>query len=473
MSRPPLKNLPEVAPRPVKGGGSHRQKPVKLTKKLVDDLQPGTTLYDSTCRNFGVRCQRRDKMYFVSVVEEGRRRWITFGKHGARPSPDGEAWTVELARKEAERLKGQEAVAATRDAIKVAETMNEAIDTFLRQELTQRRPKTVKTYRALLEKYARPAIGTLKLRDVKHAHIRALHHEISQTRPISANRLAAVLSKLFNLAVKDELITRNPVKGLERNPEDKRDRYLTAEELAYISAELADCQEPQSANVVRLLLLTGARLNEALSAPWCQFDLGHGVWTKPSSHTKQKKLHRVPLSPAARSLLVSIREAAEAYAADAGTDAPAFVFPGKDDGPQTTVKKTWHRVRERATVAMWATKTGTLIGRLVGKLTTDGKLPSYDDVVAAANLEQVTPPPGITDVRVHDLRHTYASILASSGFSLPIIGALLGHTQAQTTARYAHLFDDPLREATARVGAVVQAAGEMRDNVVRMRPASR
>jgi len=142
-----------------------------------------------------------------------------------------------------------------------------------------------------------------------------------------------------------------------------------------------------------------------LSATWDQFDLENGVWTKPSAHTKQKKDHRVPLSGPARQLLGVIREKSTGD----------YLFPGKSpDVPVTDIKHFWSAICRTAE---------------------------------------------IQDCRLHDLRHTYASILASSGLSLPIVGALLGHTQPATTARYAHLYDDPLREATERVAAVVTAAG--------------
>jgi integrase len=130
------------------------------------------------------------------------------------------------------------------------------------------------------------------------------------------------------------------------------------------------------------------------------FDLERGIWVKPSAHTKQRREHRVPISAAAIDLLSRLKSTATG----------AFVFPGRNGGPLTDVKRTWQAVRGEA---------------------------------------------GLPDVRLHDLRHTYASLLASAGQSLPIIGALLGHTQAQTTARYAHLLDDPLRAATEHVGSLL------------------
>jgi integrase len=176
---------------------------------------------------------------------------------------------------------------------------------------------------------------------------------------------------------------------------------------------------------VRLLLLTGARRGEVLSATWDQFDFVGGTWTKPSSHTKQKLEHRVPLSAPARQLLAEIRAEAERRAKEKRREPSRYVFPARvGDGPMVEIKTAWAALCRAA---------------------------------------------GLEGVRVHDLRHTYASVLASAGLSLPVIGALLGHTQPGTTARYAHLFDDPLRAATERVGAVVTAAGDKSAAVIDIR----
>ena len=153
----------------------------------------------------------------------------------------------------------------------------------------------------------------------------------------------------------------------------------------------------QAADIIRLLLLTGARRGEVLQARWADIDLAAGVWSKPGATTKQKTDHQVPLSDAARQLLLDLRQRAPAAA--------EWVFPAPDGSPRRDVKDAWA------------------------------------SLCRAANIK---------GARVHDLRHTYASVLASAGLSLPIIGALLGHTQPSTTARYAHLFDDPLRAATER-----------------------
>jgi integrase len=196
----------------------------------------------------------------------------------------------------------------------------------------------------------------------------------------------------------------NPASGFIRNPEHPRERFLGRKEIERLSVVLSEHENQRFAHIVRLLLLTGARKGEVLNARWDQFDLEAGVWTKPAATTKQRRLHRAPLSSAAVQLLLMIR-------AGVPDDCP-WVFPGDAEGkPVQEVKRFW------------------------------------DDVRAKAD---------IRDARLHDLRHTFASLLVSGGMSLPMIGKLLGHTQVQTTQRYAHLYDDPLRAGVNEVGDMLR-----------------
>jgi integrase len=245
-----------------------------------------------------------------------------------------------------------------------------------------------------------------------------------------------VVRKAFNLAIRWGWRADNPASGVHRNPEEKRARYLSDTELVRLCKALAAHPERTSANAIKLLMITGARRSEVLTARWEMFDLDAGVWVKPSAHTKQRKAHRVPLSAPAVQLLTDLRTTANAMAATTGAAVSPYVFPGRNGRPITDLKRTWLSVCRAAGLA-----------ERIEKPAADGS------VVKAENGEPVIA--WRATARLHDLRHTYASILASHGLSLPIIGALLGHTQPQTTARYAHLLDDPLRAATEHVGARV------------------
>jgi integrase len=312
-----------------------------------------------------------------------------------------------VAREEAKRLKreidGGVDPVGEQEASRAAATMADLCARFTEDYLPRKRDWTQRGYRQQIETDILPKLGKLKVVAVSVADIDGFHRHISKRAPTHANRVLAVLSKMFNLAIRWGLRSDNPVKGIERNQEQKRHRYLTGPELVRLSAALAELRDQGAANAVRLLLLTGARRGEALAAKWVDFDLQAKVWTKPGATTKQKTLHRIPLSEAACRLLAEMRE-------QAGDDA-TWLFPATRIGDhRTEIRDAWEVLRK------------------------------------AAN---------IPDVRTHDLRHTYASVLASAGLSLPVIGALLGHTTPTTTHRYAHLFDDPLRAAVERAAAVI------------------
>jgi integrase len=329
---------------------------------------------------------------------DGRERRITIGSF-----PD---WSTTAAREEAKRLKrlvdgGADPVGEQEES-RAAATVADLCARFERDYLPRNRPTTQRVYRQQIQTDILPAFGKTKVAAVSHADIDGFHHRLSARAPTHANRTVAVLSRMFNLAIRWGWRSDNPCKGVERNQENKRHRYLTRAEISRLSAALAKLDDKAAANAVRLLLLTGARRGELLAAKWSDVDLEAGVWTKPASTTKQAALHRVPLSAAAMQLLTEIR-------AQAG-DGAEWLFPARGGGHRPHINAAWIELRKAAK---------------------------------------------ISDARLHDLRHTYATALASSGLGLPVIGALLGHTTAQTTLRYSHLMDDPLRAATERAAAVL------------------
>lgn len=381
----------------------------RLTDSIVRSLEvpeKGNRLtYDAEVKGFGARVTAAGARSFIlNYRVAARERRITIGSF-----PD---WSVKAARDQAKAFKREIDLGvdpmAEREEERSAQTVAALCDLFELEYLPNRRPKTREDYCSLIKLYIRPKLGRAKAAAVRPDDVVALHREIAARAPYQANRVLAVISSLMAFAIRKKMREDNPAKGIEQAPEEKRERYLSPEEIGRLGEALDTHPERTSANAIRLLLLTGARRGEVLSATWDQFDLSRGVWTKPSMHTKQKKVHRVPLSAGAIALLEEMKRQARPGA--------RYVFPGrpKDDGttgaPLAGIKRTWA------------------------------------SVCCTAALE---------DVRIHDLRHSYASILASSGLSLQIVGALLGHTQPRTTARYAHLYDDVLRDATERVGVVV------------------
>jgi integrase len=399
----------------------------KLTDSFVRSAKPPAgernqvIHYDSEVKGFGVRVTRFGARAFIlNYRARGVERRYTIGSY-----PD---WKVATAREEAKRLK--RLVDQGRDPMgeryeeRAAPTVNDLVDRYLSEHAPRKRERSRRDDQSMIAQWIKPELGNRKVADVRHEDIERLHRKVTaRGTPTRANRVAALLSKMFSLAIRWEMRADNPAKGIERNAEKKRNRYLVGEELRRLIEALAAHPNQNAANAIRLLLLTGARRGEVLGASWDQFELDEGVWTKPSSHTKQKREHRIPLSAPARQLLGEMKAAADRRAAAVKLEPSPFLFPVQRPARSprgshthlTDIKGSWRAICKLA---------------------------------------------GLSSVRVHDLRHTYASVLASAGLSLPIIGALLGHTQPGTTQRYAHLFDDPLRQAAERVGAIVTGNGD-------------
>jgi integrase len=422
---------------------------IKLTKRAVEAIEPPAAgeivVWDAELKGFGVRIASSGRRtYFVyGRTTGGRQVKFKVGVHGAVTAIKArEIASVELGKLAA----GQDPTKERQDA-KTAErkrlgapTMRDLADRYM-SDHAELHKRTAGDDRASLDKIVLPRFGSRKVAEITSADIEALHRDMRGTPP-RANRIAALLSKMFTLAMKWGLRPDNPVKGLERYQEHRRERYLRPDEIARLGAVLAEHPNRAGADAVRLLLLTGARRGEVLGAQWADFDLEAGVWTKPGATTKRKTEHRVPLSPAAVALLTGIKAAADersrkARAAGRLAKSSPFVFPGKDgDGHLTDIKRFWQTVCGAADLAE---RVPRKLRNGKAALTKNGK---------PKMLWRPT-------VRAHDLRHTYASLLASAGLSLPIIGALLGHTQPATTQRYAHLMDDPLRQATTAAAAKI------------------
>ena len=376
----------------------------KLTDAIIKKLPKPETgekiTYDTQVKGFGIRVTAKGARSFLLNYRTklGRERRYTIGDFGD--------WKTGAARTEATELKkvvdrGGDPLGEIHAGRK-APTVADLCDRFITDFLPRKRPSTQVSYQQQIDAEIRPALGKLKVAAVVYEDIDRMHRAISKRAPYRANRCVALLSKMFSLAIKWKYRSDNPCKGIERNTEYKRRRYLSGEELGRLTMALVKHKDRQAADIVRMLLLTGARRGEVLAAKWDDIDLAAGTWSKPAATTKTDTEHEVPLSAAARALLADLRERSPAQA--------AWLFPASDGKPRKDIKDAWARLCRDA---------------------------------------------DIKNARAHDLRHTYASTLASAGQSLPIIGALLGHTTPATTARYAHLFDDPLRKAAEQAGAIL------------------
>lgn len=373
----------------------------KLTKRVVESIQPNPSkrllAWDTEVTGFCVRVYPSGKKaYFLQYRNSAREtRMIKIGTHGSI--------TTELAREKATKLSLRVSIGED-PSITIPTT---EITTHLMTELgekylelhakAKKKPQCYKEDKEFLDNVILKKFGKMEVSSISSFDVQNLHSDLRAT-PYRANRILALLSKMFNLAIKWGWRPDNPVKGIEKYQEFKRNRWLDDEELQRLWDALDVYHNQSVANAIRLLLLTGSRRTEVLSATWKQLDLEKGTWIKSAHTTKQKKMEYLPLSGQTISLLKEMQEEAIS----------PYLFPGKLPGkPLQDIKKAWKSIRTQA---------------------------------------------NLTDVRLHDLRHTHASHLVSSGLSLSIVGKLLGHTQASTTQRYAHLADASLRQATEFFG---------------------
>ena len=385
----------------------------KISKRSVDAIDPSyrdTYLWDSELPGFGLKTTPVGRrVYLIQYRLGGRKgptRRYTIGKHGPL--------TPDQARTEAKRLLGLVAAGADpsseRDANKAALTLTDAGIKFLDEHVRAKlKPRTAEEYRRSFILHIKPTLGRLRLHEITRSRVAQLHHSMKSS-PYAANRTLAFLSKLMNWCEKHGLRTdgTNPCRHIEKFPEKKRERFLSEHELAQlgdvlISAETEVSESAWVLGAIRLLVLTGARLNEILTLKWDYVDLNRATLRLPDSKTGAKTIY---LNDPALEVLTDIPR----------IEGNPFVICGNKSGAHlVNMQKPWRRIRSKA---------------------------------------------GLDDVRIHDLRHTFASYGAMGGVSLPIIGGLFGHSQPQTTARYAHLSADPLKAASNKIaGRIADAMG--------------
>jgi integrase len=380
----------------------------RLTKRAVDAAAPGPAdnfLWDKTVKGFGLKISPAGaKIYVLQYRCKGRLRRYTIGRHG---SP----WTAEGARGEAVRLLAQvvrgDDPADAKHADRADITFAAFSERYLREHADlHKKVSSAALDRQLLRSHILPAIGRRQLTQVTRADVSRMHRSLAET-PTAANHTLNLTSAMLTRAERWGLRPErsNPCRNIEKFKEHSRQRFLSEIEIARLGKALAKAEEagspPAAIAAIRLLILTGCRKSEVLGLEWRWIDFERLLIELPDSKTGAKPVY---LNAPAAGLLASLPRI---------VDNP-FVLPGDRAGAHlVNVEKTWRRVRQEA---------------------------------------------GLDDVRIHDLRHSFAAVGASAGFSLPLIGALLGHTEVATTQRYAHLGNSPIRQAGEAIGARIAAA---------------
>lgn len=354
----------------------------RLTERVVEALTVGNEtkdFYDTDLKGFGVRVRPSGRKTYFVMMRHNCVLWrFTIGLHGP--------FTAESARTKAKAIivqigAGQNPNEA-KDAVRNSISVRSLCDRFLAEYVPYHlKPSTAREYRRSVQLFIVPEIGTLRAISVQRLDVATLHHRMRHI-PYQANRTLGVLSVIFSQAeawnLRDQ--NTNPCHGVKRFKERQRERFLTTDELQKLGAalEIDQYDSPSAAACIRLLIYTGCRLGEIQKLKWDYVDLGTRMIHLPDSKTGKKTVY---LGQAAIDELKRIRKVPD----------NAYVITGHIEGQYLTdIQKPWRRIRSSA---------------------------------------------GLDDVRIHDLRHTFASHGVAMGHGLPIIGKLLGHTQPQTTAR--------------------------------------
>ncbi len=392
----------------------------KLTKRTVEAAQPAdkpTFLWDDQLSGFGLKVLPTGQRRYIVKYRVGaggrtaQQRWITLGTHGAITAEQAR----DLATQALAAVARGEDPQGDKFTTRTAPTMTDLWTRYESDHLPHKKPTSQRDDQQKWRDVIGPRLGKRKVNEIARDDIDRLHRQLADT-PYQANRTVALLSKLFNLA---ELWGMrpdgtNPCRHVRKFAEKHRERYLSSDEMERLGDALrqglaAQTETPHMVAAIQLLLLTGARVNEVLTARWAWLDWDRRIIQLPDSKTGRKPLF---LSEPAIAILRSLQ------ALPTSEECPYIIRGRSKDQPLVNLAKPWQRICERA---------------------------------------------GLVDVRLHDLRHTAASIGVAQGMNLPVIGRLLGHTQASTTNRYAHVDIDPALAAVDLIGNVISAAMSSKD----------
>jgi integrase len=428
-------------------------KVAKLTKGVVDGLEAGAKPYVAWCGTlpgFGVSVRPSGSKSFIAQYDFGGRRGVT---RRVTIGAYGKPWTVEQARKEAgpilrnakSGIDHAEAKAKRRAEMTVAELCDE----YVADGCDHKKASTVSTDKGRIERHIKPLLGGMKISDVKRGDIEKFMRAVATGKTATdvktkahgraivtggkgaATRTVRLLGGIFSYAVKHEYLKENPRAGVKVYADGKGERFLSPEEITRLGEALREAEtiglpwqvkegpkakhtpkkgdqreviSPYAVAAIRLLMLTGCRAGEILNLQWAYVDLERGILNLPTSKTGAKK---VLIGAAAMKVLAELPRI---------KDNPYVIVGEAKDKPRSDLKRPWKRITTQA---------------------------------------------GLVDLRLHDLRHSFASVGVESNLGLSIVGKLLGHASPQTTARYAHLADGAERRALNDIESKIAAAAGM------------
>ena len=362
-------------------------------------VKKDTVFWDGELTGFGVRVYPTGSKVYVAQARgpEGPKR-VAVGRHGVINADEARKRAAHVIA----RIKaGEEAIPKPMKPVG-GPTVAELCARYMEEYVSVRcKPGTAALYRSVIDRHVLPALGRAPLAALSRAQVAEFHENLYET-PAVANTALRILSAMYELARKWELVPdglSNPCKALVKYPERKRERFLTDSEFIRLGEALDEAEARGGVSVsavaaIRLLALTGCRRSEILKLRREDVALEAAELRLPDSKTGARA---VPLPPQAVELLANLLSA---------HDGP-WVIPGRKPGTRLrNIDEAWRMIRERAS---------------------------------------------LEGVRLHDLRHSWASRALALGEGLPVIGKLLGHSRMETTARYAHLARDSAQEAAGRV----------------------
>lgn len=410
----------------------------KLTKPVVDGLKADAKPYVAWCgelSGFGVSVRPTGHKAFIAQYDfggrSGKTRRVTIGTYG-------NPWTLADARKEAEAILLDAKRGIDRGAAKAKRkaepTVAELCDEYLAHGCKLKKASTLNTDKGRIARHIKPLIGSMKVSDVTRATLQRFFNDVSDGKGIevaggagTARRTMRLLGGIFTYAVDQGYIENNPRAGVKIGADRKGERFLSPDELQRLGEALREAEtvglpwqfnegvktkhrakaenareivSPHAVAAIRLLLLTGCRAGEILNLRWSDVDFTRGILNLPDSKTGAKK---VLIGAAALKVLSEVPK----------IEGNPYVIAGEAKGkPRSDLKRPWARITAHA---------------------------------------------GLSNLRLHDLRHSFASVGAGSGFGLAVVGKLLGHASPSTTARYAHFADDPLRGVMNTIDSTIAA----------------